>query len=338
MSYRTPQGRRRMVEDAYRALLTSRRAILTTHVNADGDGAGSQAALASWMNANGAETAIINPTSFPKRYRWMVEDQRSILGAGSLAARDRSAAADLAVVLDTCDIGRLGTVWRLVRGLRTLVIDHHQLGPRPVGGMLLTDPEACAAGELVYDIVLSAGGPWTKHVLDGLYVAISTDTGSYRFDNATPAAHLVTADLVARGVRPGAVSKRLYGSAPLTRYELLRESLATLRSEYGVTWMIVPPDAYLELGAGPEDLEGLIDVPRSVAGTEIGMLFRVTRGGAVKVSFRASGEADVHALAGRFGGGGHRKASGALVEGPLERVVSEVLEQARATAAKAKRA
>ena len=322
------------VARACEAILASRRAIITTHINADGDGAGSEAALASWMRANGTEVAIVNPTVFPQHFHWMLEDPGTVFNVGSAAARDRCAAADLAIVVDTCDATRIGTVWRLITGLRTLVVDHHQPGGRPIGGVHLCDPKASAAGELVYDLMRHAHGPWTKHALDGLYVAISTDTGSYRFDNASPEAHLISAELIARGVRPAEVNRRLHGSVPLRKYELMRRALGTLRTEGGVSWMIVPPDAYRELGCRNTDLEGLVDIPRSVEGTEVGILFRLTVRGEVKASFRAVGDVDVSELARSFGGGGHRKASGALIVGSPDAAIEAVLRATRASLAR----
>ena len=89
--------------------------------------------------------------------------------------------------------------------------------------------------------------------------------------------------------------------------------------------MTVPPEEYDRLGATADDLEGLVDYPRSVEGVEVGLLFRQTTKGGIKVSFRSNGGVDVNELARRFGGGGHVRASGALVQGALEQVRSEVV-------------
>lgn len=330
MSYSTPEHRRAKVSEVREIILSSRRAVITTHANVDGDAVGSEAALASWMRANGSEVAIVNPTPVPKRYKWMLDEPANLLRADSTMAKDRCSASDLAIVVDASDISRIGSVWSLVRGLRTVVIDHHIPGARRIGGTHLSDTGASAAGELVYDLMLNAEGPWTKSALVGLYVAISTDTGSFRFDNTSPAAHRIAADLVERGVRPGDVSRRLHHASSLRRFALLREALGTLRSEDGITWMVVPSDAYRELGAVPADLEGMVDVPRSVAGTDVAILFRSTRKEEVKVSFRSHGDAvDVAALAAKFGGGGHRKASGALLRLTLPAAIEAVLEAAR---------
>ncbi len=331
MSYRTPAHRAAAVKQVKNALLASRRAVLTTHLNADGDGAGSQAALTSWLRGNGTEAWIINPTGFPSSYGFLLENGDWVVAAGSRRARDLCDAADLAVVLDTGEVSRIGRVQELIRELPTVILDHHPPGDQPIGGTCFSDVAACATGELVYDIVLAANGPWNAFIAQGIYVAILTDTGGFRFDNSTPECHEIAAELIRMGVAPAEMHERVYGSAPLRKYRLLRYALETLEHdpEVGVSWMTIPREAYDELGVTAEDLEGIVDIPRSIAGTHVGLLFRVTTTGEVKVSFRSNGPVDVNALARRFNGGGHVKASGAMVPGPMERALEEVLSATR---------
>lgn len=331
MNYRTPEGRAAQIRKVKETLLASRSAILTTHINADGDGAGCEAALSSWLRANGTEAWIINPTPFPETFHFAVEDERWIVPAGSARARDLCDQADLAVVLDTGEVPRIGRTRDLIRKLRTVVIDHHQPGVQPIGGISLCDPAAAATGELIYDLVLAADGPWTEYVALGIYVAVLTDTGSFRFSNTTPGTHMMAADLISRGVDSEDVYSRIYGRARLRKYQLLGAALETLENdeEYGIAWMTVPTDAYEALGATAEDLEGMVDIPRSIIGNKVALLFSKATTGGIKISFRSSGRFNVNQLAHQFGGGGHVKASGAMVEGPLERALEKVLMAAR---------
>ena len=327
LSYRTPRARAAMVNEARDALLASRRAVLTTHLNADGDGAGSEAAVASWLRANGTEVWIINPTPFPDSFDFLIEREQWIVPAGSPRARDLCDQADLAVVLDTGEVPRIGRVRDLIRDLPTVVVDHHPTGEHAIGGISFRDTEACATGELVCDLIHAADGPWTHHIALGIYVAILTDTGSFRFSNSSSASHRIAADMIARGVEPERVYQRVYGSAPLNRYQILRQALGTLENdaEHGISWMTVPHEIVDELNATADDLEGMVDVPRSIQGTHVGLLFRKTSKGDIKVSFRSSGPVDVNKLARRFGGGGHIKASGAMMPGPLDDAIERVL-------------
>ncbi|MDX1647144.1 MAG: bifunctional oligoribonuclease/PAP phosphatase NrnA [Longimicrobiales bacterium] len=331
MSYRTPSHRTAAANQVKNALLASRRAVLTTHLNADGDGAGSQGALVSWMRANGTEAWIVNPTTFPDNFRFLVENEDWIVHGGSGKARRLCETADLAVVLDTGEVPRIGRVAEMIRELPTAVIDHHPPGDRPIGGTALRDATACATGELVYDVILAAHGPWSVGIAEALYVALLTDTGGFRFDNSTARCHRVVAELIEMGADPAALHERVYGAAPLRKYRLLRHALDTLQhdAEARVSWMIIPPEPYDELGITAEDLEGIVDIPRSIEGTEVGLLFRNTSAGEVKVSFRSNGDVDVNRLAREFDGGGHVKASGAVVAGPMDDAVTKVLGRVR---------
>ena len=204
-------------------------------------------------------------------------------------------------------------------------------GDHAIGGTSLRDPTACATGELVYDIIHAARGPWTEAVAAGVYVAILTDTGGFRFENATAECHRVVAEVVEQGVEPERMHERVYGSSPLRKYQLLQHALGTLEhdAESAISWMVIPHEAYEELGAGAEDLEGIVDIPRSIEGTQVGLLFRKTASGEVKISFRSNGAVDVNALARSFDGGGHVKASGAVVPGPMDAAIERVLSATR---------
>jgi phosphoesterase RecJ-like protein len=337
VGYRTPTHRVAAVKQAKNALLASRRAVLTTHLNADGDGAGSQAAIASWLRANGTEAWIINPTAFPDPLRFLLEDPDWVVPAGSNRAAELCEQADLAVVLDTGELPRIGRMQEAISDLHTLVIDHHPPGDLPIGGLSLRDPTACATAELVYDVIQAADGPWNEHAAQGVYVGILTDTGGFRFENTTAASHQVAAEMILRGVHPDKVQERVYGWSPIRKYQLLERALGTLQHDAGtgITWMTIPREAYDEVGATNDDLEGIVDIPRSIEGTQVGVLFRLTAAGEVKVSFRSNGPVDVNALARKFKGGGHVKASGALVPGPLGQAVDQVLSATREAVARA---
>ncbi|MDT8341217.1 MAG: bifunctional oligoribonuclease/PAP phosphatase NrnA [Longimicrobiales bacterium] len=317
------------------ALRAARRVVLTTHVNADGDGAGSQAAVAAWLRANGTEAWIVNPTTFPDMFRFLLPEDWTV-PVGSPAAEELCAGADLACVLDTGEVPRIGRVKPLISHLPAVVVDHHPPGERPIGGISLRDPTASATGELVYDLMLAARGPWPDASLLGMYVAILTDTGGFRFSNATAGAHEVVAELIRRGLDTEAAYNRVYGASPLRRYRLLQACLGTLEAAEGVAWMTVPPVAFRELQAVAEDLEGLVDYPRGVEGAEVALLFRRTGSGATKVSFRSNGPVDVNRLARHFGGGGHVRAAGASLESPLEEVVPRVVQAAQEAVAAAR--
>jgi phosphoesterase RecJ-like protein len=335
MTYETPSARLRFVDEALEALGGPEGVLLTTHVNADGDGAGCEVAMAAWLRARGQKAWIINPTPFPASLRFLLpneaQDEGWVLASGSKEAKEAAGEVGLAVILDTGEASRIGSVLDLVRDVPKIVIDHHPPGPDPLEGISFRDPEACATGELVFDLLKKAGGPWPSETVRGLYVALLTDTGSFRFSNTTPDTHRIVAFLIARGADPEELYRQSYGNVPLRKIRLLHAALAELEvdPEGDVAWMTVPTQAFNELGATADDIEGLVDYPREIKGVEVGLLFRETARGDTKVSFRSNGNVDVNVLARQFGGGGHVKASGAVVGRPLVEARDQVLDAVR---------
>ena len=330
VSLDAPAGRRDAIRRLADALPSGGRVALTTHINADGDGCGSEAALVRLLRQRGIEAFIVNPTPWPEMYRFLLGDDvrdRSADGAAALAR------IDALVTLDISDVKRLGQLADAVRALRVpkLVIDHHIASDEPAGDIALADTSACATGELVFDIARELELEIGPEIATALYAAILTDTGGFRYSNTTPRCHAIAGALLAAGVEPETMYQRIYASVPMGKLRLLGEALATLEADAdnGLAWLSVDADALERFGLRSEDLEGIVEHARSIAGTRIALFFRDLGHGKVKVSFRSTGDADVNALARRFGGGGHAKASGAMIAGTLEEVRERVLVAAR---------
>jgi phosphoesterase RecJ-like protein len=330
VSLDAPDARRAAIRRLADALPAGGRVALTTHINADGDGCGSEAALARLLRQRGIEAFVVNPTPWPEMYRFLLGDDvrdRSADGAAALAR------IDALVTLDISDVKRLGQLADTVRALRVpkLVIDHHIASDEPAGDIALADTSACATGELVFDFARELELEIGPEIATALYAAILTDTGGFRYSNTTPRCHAIAGALLAAGVDPEGMYTRIYASVPMGKLRLLGEALATLEADldHGLAWLSVDADALERFGLRSEDLEGIVEHARSISGTRIALFFRDLGHGKVKVSFRSTGDADVNALARRFGGGGHAKASGAMIAGTLEDVRARVLAAAR---------
>jgi phosphoesterase RecJ-like protein len=236
-------------------------------------------------------------------------------------------------VLDISDVGRLGALAPAVRGLAVppMVIDHHPPGEEPPGTIHLTDTGACATGELVYDFAVTLGLTITPAIATALYVAILTDTGGFRFTNTSPRCHAVAARLLAAGVDPDEMYRRIYASVPLGRLRLLRDALETLEVDdaKGLAWVSLAAGTLDSYDVSGEDLDGIAEYPRSISGVRLGLVFRDLGHGKVKISFRSVSGVDANLLARQFGGGGHARASGAMVPGTLDEVRGKVLTAAR---------
>jgi bifunctional oligoribonuclease and PAP phosphatase NrnA len=328
-----PRQRREPLERTLEALLAAERLALTTHVNADGDGAGSEAALAGWLAMLGRQVHIVNPTPFPDMYRFLVDPPVAVSDAGTLAADRALAEADLLVVLDTADAGRIGRVARGASRRKVAVIDHHIAAPGDLDGIKVQDATACATGELIHDLLTIARlpRPWPRAVREAIYTALVTDTGSFRFANTTPRAHALAGDLIAQGVDPELMYRRIYATVPLHRLELLRHALEHLEVDEAapITSITIERGVMERLNAGSDDLDGIVEHARSVQGTEVAILFRETGDGSTKISLRSAGDTDVNAIARQFGGGGHVKASGALIPEPVAAARPRVMQAVR---------
>ncbi len=309
------------------------RVAITTHVNADGDGTGSEVALWHMLNARGIRAAITNPTPFPERYQFLLEGiQQADKTSQAVKYLDR---AEVVLVVDISDLSRLGHLGRVVedRGVPVACIDHHLSDGSLPPGPRMVDPTACATGELVFDLARSVNWPITPQIARAIYVAILTDTGGFRFSNTTSRSLRVAADLLRHGVDPEEIYRVVYASNPEGRVRLMSEVLDTLIVEHdvGLAWITVPDGAMRRHAVTAEHLDGLVEYPRSIDGVLLALQFRQLANGRVKISFRSVGDVNVASLAEQFGGGGHRKASGASVEGTMADVQSSVLGAARKT-------
>lgn len=308
-----------------------KRVCLTTHVNPDGDGLGSEIGLLHLLRTRGVDAVVTNPTPTPSRFGFLFDE---------MPGCDRSAQAikelrraDVIVVLDISDLGRLGMLCDTVRdaGVPVACVDHHVSdGMLPPGPRYL-DPTAAATGELIYEIALANNWPLTPDVGQALYVALLTDTGGFRFSNTRPRTLRVAADLLETGVDAEQIYLDVYAKAPEGRPRLFAEALQTLvvEPQHGLAWVTVPPGAIERLGVTSDDLDGVVEFPRSIEGVRMALLFREAAQGRIKVSLRSVGNVDVAEFARQFGGGGHRKAAGLSVVGSMVDVQGTVLEAAR---------
>ena len=323
--------RRDAIEQWFATLRPGMTVALSTHINSDGDGCGSETALARLLAQRGIQARIVNPTPWPAMFHFLLGDDVEDASPRGAAALD---GIDALIVLDINDIRRLGQLADKVRALTVpiSVVDHHVAGDEPIGQIAVADTAACATGELVFDIAKTLGLDVTPAIAQSLYAAILTDTGSFRFSNTSPRAHAIAAALVAAGVNPEEMYRRIYAQVSVGRLQLLREALATLHADPGIglSYISVAAGAMERFDVTSEELDGIVEHPRSISGTRMAMFFRDLGHGKVKVSFRSTGSVDVQQFARRYGGGGHAKASGALLTGNLATVQDQVVADARA--------
>jgi phosphoesterase RecJ-like protein len=324
------EARTRAIQALGTLLVPGMTVALSTHINADGDGCGSEAAFVRLLAQRGVTARIVNPTPWPTMFDFLLGDdieEASRQGASALHG------IDALVVMDINDVRRLGNLADRVRKLTVpiAVVDHHVAGDEPVGQTAVADTTACATGELVYDIATVWGLDVTPAIAQALYCAILTDTGSFRFSNTSPRAHAVASALLTAGVDPEEMYRRIYAQVSVGRLQLLRHALESLEvdSGLGLSWISVEAGVMERFDVTSEELDGIVEHPRSIAGTRLALFFRDLGHKKVKVSFRSTGTVDVQQLARLYDGGGHAKAAGAMLTGSLHDVRTRVVADAR---------
>ncbi len=305
-----------------RILREHQRFAVLSHVRPDGDALGSQLALALSLKQLGKDVRVWNEDGMLQKY--------SFLPRGELLTKPPSTAEDVdaAIALDTAIQNRLGSALDAIRSAKTWInIDHHPSNPG-YGDLVYIDPAAPATGQILFELIKNQKLPIDRDIAENLYVAISTDTGSFQYPNTTARTFEIVAELVRVGVDVGSVSRRVYENYPRRRVELLRELLRTMHFEGKgrVASFSLSLKTAAELEVIPEDNEGLIDHLRAIRGVIVAVFFEELADGKVRVSMRSKNEqVDVCAICQKFGGGGHTLAAGARIRGTLAEVEEQVL-------------
>jgi phosphoesterase RecJ-like protein len=302
-----------------------RRFLLTTHVRPDGDGLGSMLALADTLESLGKTVHMTVASNLPPRYAFLDPTRRirQFVPPGT-DYRD----AEAVIVLDTGTWNQLGEFGVLLKTLDVpkLVIDHH-LTQDDLGGTRLVDTTAEATGRLVYEAITALGAQPSAPAAHCLFVAVAMDTGWFRHSNTTPGTFQLAAILERAGANPTTAYEKLFEQNTLGRLKLIGLVLNRLTTAHDgrTAYTEIHRGDYTVTGAVPQDSEDLINYTRSLVGVEVGLFFMEQPRGGVKVSFRSQSRVDVAKIAEQFGGGGHRLASGATLDAPLELARTRVL-------------
>lgn len=319
-----------MTDDALALLRDHDHFLLTTHIRPDGDAIGSELGLGRYLQRQGKSVTLLNSDPVPDHLAWLPGADQVEVFDGTPDQLKALAEAEVAVVLDTNAAERLGDVAGPLRrsGATTLLVDHH------------TDPEgwfdhryqrdtAAATAELLYELIRDDRPELVDADLaTALYTGIMTDTGSFRYSSVTPSVHRAVADLLERGgIEPAPVHSALYDNRSLASLRLLSSVLQRIRLRYDgqVGYAVVTPEMLKAADATSDDKQGLVSYVLSIEGVRAALLFTETSGG-TKVSFRSAIGTHVNGWAQSFGGGGHRNASGAYLEGyALDEAVEAVV-------------
>lgn len=293
---------------------------ITTHVRPDGDGVGSSLGLWWLLRSLGKDAEIILRDPIPVSYI-------DLPGADEIkqvSAVDGE--YDAVLVIECSDLSRPG-IGNLESQV-TVNIDHHSTSEH-FGTINWIDATASAVGEMIYNLCKAIGGRISKEIAECLYLAIVSDTGSFHFSNTTDRTLKVASELIKVGVKPANVSEVIYNSYPWSRIELLRQVLDTVRrDETGKIAVLRQSLEMAEIADSVDgDNNGFVNIPLAAKEIEAVLYMREVKPDAYRCSLRSKGDINVARVAEKFGGGGHRNASGLRVEGDWDELESQILEE-----------
>lgn len=307
-----------MLSQVVELIESKHRFLITGHARPDGDSTGSSLALYWCLRALNKDPVVIMRDPIPPAYQ-------ELPGAGDVLIRPTiDEPYDAAFVIECSDLDRPG-----LPGLEKqfiVNIDHHTTTAL-FGCINWIDATAAAVGEMMYNLCKALGVTINQPIAECVYAALLSDTGSFHYANTTERTFKIASELVRRGARPAHVARALYESHSFGKIKLLGSVLSTLqRDESGrVAWVTMTRDMMEAADATEDDLEGIVNHPLSIRDVEAAVFFKEIHPGQFRISLRSKGNVDVSKIAERFGGGGHKCASGCTVVGSRDSVESRVL-------------
>jgi len=298
--------------------------VILSHVRPDGDAIGSQLALGLALEAAGKKVRLINEDGLPDNLVFLPESQRIELPPAEPLD------VEVAIALDTATKPRLGdnALHAASKAKLWVNIDHHKSNPA-YGDVNHIDSSSPATGQILYKLITALNLPLPDASRDAIYVAVSTDTGSFQYPSTTEETYLMAADLIRRGLDVGRINSLTYDHSPYRRVELMRALLNTLEltGEGRVAYWDLTMATSERIGLKPEDSEGMIDIIRGIDGVIVALFFEELPDGKIRVSMRSKDpRVDACQVCMEFGGGGHALAAGIRMAGPLSAAKERVLE------------
>ncbi|MCF6270978.1 MAG: bifunctional oligoribonuclease/PAP phosphatase NrnA [Melioribacteraceae bacterium] len=305
--------------------------IITTHVNPDGDAIGSELALARYLTLLGKNVKIINHSPTPDYLRFMLNSDNDILEFNKKFHSSLIINADVIFTLDINQLSRTKSLEGFIRKSNAIkiCIDHHPF-PEDYAELGLLDTLSSSTGELIYYLIKQTGIKLNLDIALPLYVAIMTDTGSFKYERTTAKLHRIVAELLDAGVIPIKAHQEIYDQGSANRIQLLGRAFNSLviTGDGKLAYMKISLNDLKETNSKEEDVEGFVSYTLSIKGVEVGLFFFELDNG-FKISFRSAATIPVNKLAAEFGGGGHFFAAGARLENKnMEKTIPEVIETA----------
>jgi phosphoesterase RecJ-like protein len=311
----------------WKIIQESRVIILTTHVRPDGDGIASELALYSILSSLGKRAYIINQDKTPDMYAWL-PDADKIITLDEKKSPDLPS-IDLTVLLDCASSDRIGGVYDVIKNSKRIIsIDHHE-GSDCFRGECFIDTSVSSIGELLFSLVPDIKRYMDVNLATHLYVSIMTDTGSFAYSNTTKKVFQIASQLIGYGIAPDYIFRMVYNNRSINHFRLLGKALELLKVDTSgkIAHVLLPISIYQKIGAENEDNEGILEVIRGLKNIELVIMLRQLDKDRIKGSLRSTNHIDCHHLSKMFGGGGHFKASGFVVNGDVNRNGKDIVQK-----------
>lgn len=312
-------------DEISRVIQKNKNFLITSHINLDGDGIGSELALYFILKKLNKKVTILNQDRIPKIYDFLPDSDKVQCWNNN---RINPKSIDVGIALDCSSIKRIGRTYEIFKDIKTIInIDHHKSNEN-FGNLNYLDCSASSVGEIIYELITFLNiDLLDEKISTCLFAAIITDTGSFRYSNVSSKTFGVASHLTRYRIKSHLISNNIYNRSTYPGLKLLGESLLTLEmddSNY-VSWLTITRKMLNDTNANDEDVEGIINIATTLNKVEISILFRETKDNKVKISFRSKGNFDVNKFAGKFKGGGHPNAAGCLCSGKLDEIKEKIL-------------
>lgn len=299
--------------------------LVVAHLQPDGDAIASTLAMGWVLKQLGKSYLLVNEDSLPEKFHGLPGIAQVMDRTG--LPHDRK--FQHVITLDCADFSRVGSLRdRFADNAQILNIDHHPTNDR-FGTHHLVEPTAAATVEIVYDLAVHFNLKLNDEFANLIYAGLLTDTGGFRYSSTTSKVMHMAAALLDLGAQGPELAESLLERMTIKQMSLLQKALPglTFSKDHKIAWIIVSSELMDEVGAASDDLDGLINYPRSIEGVEVGMLLKQRHSETYKVSLRSTGSVDVSIIAKRYGGGGHVKASGCTMTGQAQDIIDQLLEE-----------
>lgn len=294
---------------------------ILSHISPDGDSLGSSLALYNGLKNSDKDVKIIVDDDIPSTYHFLKSWER-------IERPIKDYDFDVVIVLDSGNVERVGNSDKYLKGSSVINIDHHPSNTN-FGQYNIVDSEAAATAEIIYCFLQKLGIEIDKHISECLYTGIVTDTGKFQYSNTTSTTHYIAGNLMKYDINPSKITSLIYQNNSKEKLKLKGEAINNIEFFYDdkISCITITQEVTNRIGAKDDDFDGVVNIARDVSTVEVAIFLREEENGRVKVSLRSKEYIDVNYIAGKFGGGGHKRASGATIQGDIYTLKNDLVEE-----------